>query len=194
MDAMANSAGTLEEAYGTYLDSTTAHINQFKAAFEELGANTFKSEFLSNMVDLGTAFTGFVNALVKAKALIPALGIGAILLPQLGKMANAAAASRVQVTKLSASLVTEKAANDELTISLAALNAEELKRVETNLYVAVSTGQLTYEDSGYRCSCKRKRRISRKFQNRSSSNSGMGLGINFNNCCSRRTWVLVSEG
>lgn len=146
MDAMANSAGTLEEAYGTYLDSTTAHINQFKAAFEELGANTFKSEFLSNMVDLGTAFTGFVNALVKAKALIPALGIGAILLPQLGKMANAAAASSVQVTKLSASLVKEKAVNDELTISLAALNAEELKRVETNLYVAVSTGQLTYEE------------------------------------------------
>lgn len=146
MDAMANSAGELEKAYDVYLGSTTAHINQFKAAFEELGANTFNSEFLSNMVDLGTAFTGFVNALVKAKMLIPALGISTVLIPQIARATKAVIASRAQVTQLTTNLLTEKAANDELTISLAALNAEELKRVEANLYAAVSTGQLTYTE------------------------------------------------
>jgi len=143
MDAMANSAGTLEEAYGTYLDSTTAHINQFKAAFEELGANTFKSEFLSNMVDLGTAFTGFVNALVKAKALIPTLGIGAILLPQLAKTTNAAIASRQQVAKLSAELIKNKAVNDQLSTSIAALTMQQLQKVEADVLEAYNLGKLS---------------------------------------------------
>lgn len=143
MDAMANSAGTLEEAYSTYLDSTTAHINQFKAAFEELGANTFKSEFLSNMVDLGTAFTGFVNALVKAKALIPTLGIGAILLPQLAKTTNAAIASQQQVAKLSAELIKNKAVNDQLSTSIAALTMQQLQKVEADVLEAYNLGKLS---------------------------------------------------
>jgi len=143
MDAMADSAGTLEQAYSTYLDSTTAHINQFKAAFEELGANTFKSDFLSNMVDLGTAFTGFVNALVKAKALIPTLGIGAILIPQLVKTTTATIASQQQVAKLSAELIKNKAVNDELSTSIAALTMQQLKKVEADVLEAYNLGRLS---------------------------------------------------
>ena len=36
MDEMANSAGTLQESYAVFMESITAHINQFKAAFQSL--------------------------------------------------------------------------------------------------------------------------------------------------------------
>ena len=39
MDDMANSAGTLQESYDTYMESTTAHINQFKAALQSFEPN-----------------------------------------------------------------------------------------------------------------------------------------------------------
>lgn len=143
MDAMANSAGELEKAYDVYLGSTTAHVNQFKAAFEELGANTFNSKTLANIVDLGTAFTGYVNALVKAKALLPTIGFASILLPQIIKTTTATIASQKQVAKLSAELIKNRAINDQLSTSIAALTAQQLQKVEADVLEAYNLGKLT---------------------------------------------------
>ena len=54
MDAMANSAGALEEAYSVRMESVEAHIDQFKASLQEIGASTFTSDFLNTFIDLGT--------------------------------------------------------------------------------------------------------------------------------------------
>ena len=71
MDAMADSAGTLSQAYDVYLDSTQAHINQFKAAFQQFGYNLFENDVLRFFIDIGT---GIVNALNKVDGLIDKLG------------------------------------------------------------------------------------------------------------------------
>ena len=51
----------LTESYGKYLDSTTAHLNKFKAAFQELSSTEFSPEFLNFFIDIGTGALGAVN-------------------------------------------------------------------------------------------------------------------------------------
>ena len=65
MQSMAGSAGELQKSYDIYLESVTAHINEFKAAFQELGSNTFESDFLKQLVDLGTALIEILNHLIE---------------------------------------------------------------------------------------------------------------------------------
>lgn len=60
-----NSAGALADAYNTHLDSTTAHINAFKAAFAELGQNAFNSDFLKGFIDFGTGLINILNSITK---------------------------------------------------------------------------------------------------------------------------------
>ncbi len=65
MDAMANSAGTLQESYAVVMDSTAAHVNQFKAAFQSLGKTLFPDSFLSNMADIGTFLLKILESVAK---------------------------------------------------------------------------------------------------------------------------------
>lgn len=65
MDEMAHSAGALDEAYATFMKSTQAHINQFKAAFESLSSSTFTTSFLNNVIDIGTGLLGVVESVMK---------------------------------------------------------------------------------------------------------------------------------
>lgn len=71
MDAMSHSAGELQKSYDIYMESTTAHINMLKTAFQKLGADTFNSDFLNQFIDLGTALIGILNGIVNV---INALG------------------------------------------------------------------------------------------------------------------------
>ena len=63
MKAMQDSTGSFEESYGTYMDSISAHINQFKAAWQELATGFVDSDFLKDMIDLGTKLIGVVSGL-----------------------------------------------------------------------------------------------------------------------------------
>jgi len=62
MEDIANSAGTLQESYATFMESTTAHINQFKAAFQSLSQSTFTTDFLNDIIDLGTNILKIIEA------------------------------------------------------------------------------------------------------------------------------------
>ena len=65
MDAMTHSAGALTDAYDTYLDSAQAHINQFKAVFQQLSKDFMKSDFLKDIVDLGAGILKILNGVTK---------------------------------------------------------------------------------------------------------------------------------
>ena len=51
MDAMANSAGALEESYDIRLSSIQAHVNQLKVAFDQLSMDVVESDFAKGVVD-----------------------------------------------------------------------------------------------------------------------------------------------
>lgn len=145
MDAMANSANVLEDAYGVYLDSTTAHINQFKAAFEELSATTFNSKFLSSMTDIGRTFVEFLNILTKTNTIWIALPIG-IMIPKFVKYRAAVAATNAETVKLARSIASEGGVTEQLSVKIAMLDAEQRKNLKTKLLNMAATGNLTTEE------------------------------------------------
>ena len=145
MDSMANSANTLDEAYATYLDSTTAHINQFKAASQSLAANIFDSKFLSTMVDIGRVMLEFNDALVKTKTIFLALP-AAFGISKFIKLKIAMAADMAQANTLSASLIRQKTVSDQLSLSISTLTAKQYEKVQSDLLSALSSGKLTYAE------------------------------------------------
>lgn len=85
MSRMEGSAGELQKAYDEYMKSAEAHINQFKAAFEELAMSFVKSDFITEIVDIGrelvellSKFTALINTLGGLKTVL--IGVGAALI------------------------------------------------------------------------------------------------------------------
>lgn len=64
MEQMANSTGSLQAAYDTYMDSTTAHLNQFRAAWQELGVTLIDSGFLNGFIDIGTTVVDVLSSII----------------------------------------------------------------------------------------------------------------------------------
>ena len=71
MDEMANSAGTLQESYAVFMESITAHINQFKAAFQSLSQSAVTKNFVNDIIDLGTNFLKIFDGIMRV---VDALG------------------------------------------------------------------------------------------------------------------------
>ena len=60
-----NSAGEAARANNIYMDTTTAHMNQFKAAFQDLSHTVIESDLLKAFVDLGTNLLNAANSVAK---------------------------------------------------------------------------------------------------------------------------------
>lgn len=71
MGLMGESAGKLDEAFGVYSDSISAHIQQFKTQFQELSTAVIDSGLASGIVDIGTGFLSVATSLQKVGALLP---------------------------------------------------------------------------------------------------------------------------
>jgi len=71
MDEMANSTGTLRESYAVFMESITAHINQFKAAFQSLSQSAVTKDFVNDIIDLGTNFLKVFDGIMRV---VDALG------------------------------------------------------------------------------------------------------------------------
>ena len=65
MDAMENSAGTLEDSYANYLDTTAAHIATLKSQFEALSLSAVDSGMINTFIDMGTAIIDVTNSATK---------------------------------------------------------------------------------------------------------------------------------
>ncbi len=85
MEDMANSAGTLQKSYATNMKSTTAHINQFKAAFQSLSQTTFSTDFLNGIIDFGTGLLGIIETLMRLTEVVG--GLNRILMATAGVIA-----------------------------------------------------------------------------------------------------------
>lgn len=73
MRLMGDSAGALETAFSQYSDSIQAHIDKFKAQFQELSVAVVDSGLANAVIDIGTAFLNFATTLQKVGALIPTI-------------------------------------------------------------------------------------------------------------------------
>ena len=60
-EAALNSAGTAEEKFAIYQESTQAALDRFKASWEDLWQNTISSDTIKTIIDLGTAILNLVD-------------------------------------------------------------------------------------------------------------------------------------
>lgn len=141
MEAMAGSAGALDDAYSVYLESTTAHINQFKAAFQELSSVTASSDLLKWFVDLGRSMTELLTVLVKAKALIPTV-IGSVGIVHATKLLTTIVSMNVNIKSLSSSIIKERVNTDQLMVSVSALTDKQKQRLYNLIQLRVEKGRL----------------------------------------------------
>ena len=145
MDAMASSSGTLREAYGTFMNSTTAHINQFKASFQEFSANLFNSNLLKFFIDIGTAIVNLMNSFQKIHMLLPSI-VGIAVTIKGIRLAKSLTESAAKVQTLTAVTLKEKAVTDSLAQSVSLLTLKEKEMLTTNINNAVASGALTQQE------------------------------------------------
>ena len=92
MEAMADSAGALESAYGIFEDSMQGHINKLKAAFEELSMEAVNKGFVNSVVDLGTSaievLTPIVGLLGDALSFLGPIGTTLATISTIGIVKN----------------------------------------------------------------------------------------------------------
>lgn len=65
MSSMTDSAGTLSSAYDTYMNTTQAHIDQFKASFTDLSMTIFDSKATKEVIDFFKIVVQFLNGIIK---------------------------------------------------------------------------------------------------------------------------------
>lgn len=74
MDAMNASAGTLATSYGKYMNSIEAHVNKFKATFQELSTKAVDSFLAKGLIDTGSKLLELLSGILSALD-----GIGGVL-------------------------------------------------------------------------------------------------------------------
>lgn len=84
MEATQDAGGTMAESYATYTESISGHLEQIKTTFAELSKDILSSDLVKTVLDIANGLLKAVDALAKAKALIPAI-IAAVASMKLSK-------------------------------------------------------------------------------------------------------------
>ena len=71
-----NSAGASSKANAIYMESVTAHLDQMKAAFEELSTNVMNSGFTKFIIDTGKTILEILNNITKLTGSLGTILIG----------------------------------------------------------------------------------------------------------------------
>ena len=138
MDAMANSAGALDSAYSTALESAQVRIEQFKATFQEFSANLISSNLIGVVVQIASALLSVFNALQKIYLLLPIITAAVIAIKAVSMAKN--------LTQVTAGLLAEKRVTDQLAASVMNLTARQKQQLKTNIENAIAAKTLTAEE------------------------------------------------
>ena len=76
MEAMADSAGTLQESYNVYLNTAAAHIEQFNIAWQTFSVNFVNGNATKAIINIGSAILGVADSLQRVHLLIPTIIAG----------------------------------------------------------------------------------------------------------------------
>lgn len=129
MEGMVGSAGALEESYGIYLDTTAAHIEQFKTSWQALSKDFINSDTTKKIVDIGTAILGVADKLAKAKMLLPSI-IAMVSATKIAKLAASVLKIKSAADQVSSSLIKQKTVTTSLETQFKSLStAEKLQAI-----------------------------------------------------------------
>lgn len=150
MEAMQNSAGTLEESYAYYLDSMSAHVNTFKNAWTEMSATIAQKGIVTSVVDFGTAIVNAANKLAKVHMLLPAIAasiLGIKTTMNLIKKESAFADLSKTISGMSADVLKQSSAQQILLASTVTLTKAQKENLQVQIMERVSTGEMSTADA-----------------------------------------------
>ena len=137
-----NSVGASTQANDIYMQSAQAHIDQFKATFQEMAQTLVSSGVISFFVDVGGVILSAISALSKLRILLPSI-ISLVLIFQAISISRIIKQSTAQVSLYTASLIRNKGATSALNIEIAKLNAIQRRMLVSMLQQRVASGDLT---------------------------------------------------
>lgn len=139
MDSMAESAGSLSESYGIYLNTTQAHIQQFHTAWQTLARDAVDSDTAKGFVDFGTSVLKVADSLQRLHILIPTIiaGFNAI---KAARFALTMSQSQNSVRTLTEALMSQTVVTKSLEQEFMSLSAIERRTMLGQLNLAKAAG------------------------------------------------------
>lgn len=150
MEAMQNSAGTLEESYAYYLDSMSAHVNTFKNAWTEMSATIAQKGIVTSVVDFGTAIVNAANKLAKVHMLLPAIAASILAIKttmNLIKKESAFATLSKTISGMSADVLKQSSAQQVLLASTVTLTKAQKENLQVQIMERVTAGEMSTADA-----------------------------------------------
>lgn len=137
-----NAVGSATKENEKYLDSIAGKLSVLQAKFEAMSNNLISSNFVKGILDIASGLMTVLELLSKFPAIMTSISLligviaGIIKAKDLMSLTN-----RIVMQKNA--LLSQKAATDELSISLAGLSAKQQEALMSELQRKVVSGQLT---------------------------------------------------
>lgn len=142
LQTAATASGSALAENEKYLDSIAGKLSVFQSKFETFSNNLISSGVVKFVIDLGSALLTALDALQRVHLLLPLIAVATALI--MGQMnANKMAALVQQILLQKNAIISQKAASDQLAVSLAGLNAQQRKLILAEIDRAVSSGTIT---------------------------------------------------
>lgn len=141
LQTAAQASGSALAENEKYLDSIAGKISVFQSKFETFSNDFIGSTPVKMVVDLGSALLTVLDALQKIHVLIPLIGITTAIISA-NMNANKINTIVQQIILQRNAILSDKAASDQLAVSLSALNEQQRRLLLTELDRAVANGTL----------------------------------------------------
>lgn len=141
MEAMSNSAGSLEQSYDIYLNTAAAHIERLGIAWKTFSMDAVNSNFIKTVVDIGTGLLNVVDALQRMHLLIPTIITGVAAFKAL-KMSSELNKSAQAVDFVVSALVKESTISKSLEAQFMSLTAVQQQNAISQLRLAATAGDV----------------------------------------------------
>lgn len=141
LQTAAQASGSALAENEKYLDSIAGKLSVFQSKFETFSTNLIDSGVVKFVVDLGSVLLTILDTLNRIHLLLPLIAVTTAVI--MGHMnANKMAMLVQQILLQKNAIIAEKAASDQLAVSLAGLNAQQRKLLLAELDRAVASGTL----------------------------------------------------
>lgn len=141
LQTAAQASGSALAENEKYLDSIAGKISVFQSKFETFSNDFIGSTPVKMVVDLGSALLTVLDVLQKIHVLIPLIGITTAIISA-NMNANKINTIVQQIILQRNAILSDKAASDQLAVSLSALNEQQRRLLLTELDRAVANGTL----------------------------------------------------
>lgn len=141
LQTAAQASGSALAENEKYLDSIAGKISVFQSKFETFSNDFIGSTPVKMIVDLGSALLTVLDVLQKIHVLLPLIGITTAVISA-NMNANKINTVVQQIILQKNAILSDKAASDQLAVSLSALNEQQRRLLLTELDRAVANGTL----------------------------------------------------